>query len=205
MALVFLDVDGVTLDLGTEWLNRYNEDYNDKLTNEHITRWATHEFVKPECGRKIYDYLLMPDLYDNVQPIAGAREGVEILKGAGHRVVFLSSGIHRGKYLRLKQLGFLNREDDYICAHDKSLVSGDYLVDDGVHNIIAFRKTRGIPVLFDAPHNQLSFQELRAMNWTDVTSMIEKVEVRKREIRESIPLRQDYVEPSPRSPMYIAE
>ena len=90
MSIILVDVDGVTLCLDAEWFKRYNEDWGDNLKPEHVTRWAVHEFVKPSCGKRIYDYLLMPDLYDNVPLIAGALDGIMTLRNAVHRVVFLS-------------------------------------------------------------------------------------------------------------------
>ena len=50
---ILVDVDGVCADLHMTWLHRYNTDYDDHLIHSDITRWAIHEFVKPECGTKI--------------------------------------------------------------------------------------------------------------------------------------------------------
>ena len=177
MATILSDVDGVTLCLNIEWYKRYNADYNDCLKSEHVTKWAVHEFVKPSCGKKIYDYLLMPDLYETVPLIAGAMDAIMTLRNAGHRVVFVSSGIHRGKYLRLKEFNLVASEDDYICAHDKSLICGDYLLDDGFHNIRAFK--RGTAILFDAPHNRHEQWNPRVTNWEEAVNMILDLQERK--------------------------
>ena len=37
---IAVDVDDVVADLITEWLKRYNHDYNDTKTPADITQWA---------------------------------------------------------------------------------------------------------------------------------------------------------------------
>lgn len=179
--IFYADVDGTTLNLSKRWYGLYNADYDDNLDDARVTGWSVHSFVKPECGKKIYDYLLLPDLYDDVEPIDGAIEGIQVLKEMDFRVVFLSSGIHRGKYLRLKHFGLLNGEEDYICAHDKSLVHGDYLLDDGMHNIKAFHSAnkKGYAIVFDAPHNRNERWLLRADGWVNAIRLINTLEVHK--------------------------
>ena len=177
MATILIDVDGVTLCLDAEWYKRYNADYDDNLKPEHVTEWAVHKFVKPSCGYKIYEYLLQTDLYDTVPLIAGAVDGIMQLRKTGHRVVFLSSGIHRGKYLRLKEFNLVETEGDYICAHDKSLICGDYLLDDGAHNVKAF--LYGTAILFDAPHNKHEKWFPRVSNWEQAVDLILDLEERK--------------------------
>jgi 5'-nucleotidase len=177
MAIILSDVDHVALHLDFEWYKRYNEDYDDCLKPEHVTEWAIHKFVKPSCGKKIYDYLLMPDLYDNVPLVAGAMDGIMELRNAGHQVVFVSSGIHRGKYLRLKEFNLVQSEDDYYCAHNKSLIHGDYLLDDGMHNVTNWKW--GTAILFDAPHNRHEEWYPRAENWEQAVDIILNLEERK--------------------------
>ena len=58
---VAVDVDDVCADLLTEWLYRYNLEYEDNLTVADVDRWDLSEQVKPECGKKIYNYLRDPE------------------------------------------------------------------------------------------------------------------------------------------------
>lgn len=178
MSVIYLDVDGTTLNLDNEWYARYNRDYDDNLTGERVTAWAVHEFVKPECGMKIYDYLLQEDLYENAMPTDGAKDAIDKLREAGHEVLFLSASIHRGKYLRLKELGFLHKEEEIFFGKDKSRFIGDYIVDDGWHNIESSKKNM-LGILFDAPHNRsgkaLDYK-YRAFGWYHVRQWINYLE-----------------------------
>ena len=84
--IIAMDVDSVVADLGTAWLNRYNRDYNDNMTNENILSWDTHKYVKPECGKKIYEYIEDPSLYDEVLPICGSLWAMDALSDKSDHV-----------------------------------------------------------------------------------------------------------------------
>jgi 5'(3')-deoxyribonucleotidase len=169
--IVFCDVDGTVALTHEEWFMRYNIEWKDNLTYDHITDWGVHAFVKESCGTQIYKYLNDDDLYDNVQPYPGSVVGVEILRKRGFRVVFLTSGLHKGKISFLRRWGFLEKtgDKDFVVAHDKGLIDGKgaILIDDGYHNVKAFK---GISILLDAPHNRKYNHLFRAMDWNEVVA-----------------------------------
>lgn len=151
--IVAIDVDGTIADLLPEWLGRYNASYDDNLTEDKIIRWGIHEFVKPECGDNIYEWLKDPALYDNVQPYPGAIEGIKKIKFAGHRVIYPTvtpietPGV---KYEWLKRYGLIDNMRDYIEVTDKSLIAANFLVDDRPENLDFFK---GIKILVLRPWN----------------------------------------------------
>ena len=141
--VIGVDVDEVCADLLSEWLRRYNLKYRDTLRPEDITDWNIGAQVKPECGDKIYAILDEPDLYQNIVPMRGALEAVELLRELG-RVVFVTAGATNAteKFKWMKRWGFLPKQGhdtkDFICARDKALVRATFLFDDAVHNVDAF-------------------------------------------------------------------
>lgn len=167
MQTVLVDVDGVTADSHKTWLNFYNQDYHDWLTFDKIKSWGIHQYVKPECGRKIYDYLRRPDFYDNTLPVMGAVEGVGLLRRLGYKVVFVSAGMFPAKVDWLAREGFLvdfpyadHRPEtarDVILCNDKSMIRGDYLIDDYPGNLAEFPGKR---ILFDQPWNEDATRDL---------------------------------------------
>ena len=136
--IIACDVDEVVADLRTEWLLRYNRDWNDNLTLERITTWDFHTLVNPLCGKGIYEYLSAPDLYECVQPIPGAVEGVEALRAAGHRILFVTHnvwGMTDQKAEWLLRHGFIHQRGrmlppELIVTGEKTLVGADLLIDD---------------------------------------------------------------------------
>ena len=154
--LIGVDVDDVVADLVPRWLELYNRTYKDTLRVEQITSWQIVDFVKPECGNHIYDFLYNPFLYDGVMPIDGALGGVLSLKKDGHRIVFVTScvrGMLDMKWDWLVRWDFLPNElhqSDLIAATDKSLIKVDILIDDRPDTILKFGR-KGI--LFKRPWN----------------------------------------------------
>lgn len=181
---VAVDVDETVADLLPAWLEMYNDDYGDSLRVTDITGWDLTKFVKPECGNKIYTYLT-PELYNMVDPIPGALEGVEYLRKQGHRVIFVTStpkGCEGAKLKWLVDKEFLDKKgaygdgrvyDDYIEIHDKSLIRADIMIDDRPENLFSFN---GYRILYRANHNLAfsgSVKDIsRADDWDDATHLV---------------------------------
>lgn len=173
--IILCDVDQVVADLINGWLSLYNEAFDDDLKHEDITEWSVHPFVKPECGKKIYDFLRHPGLYERVKPLPGAKEGIRALRDGGYRVVFVSSCVVDSTDAKMRWLikhGFLpdqRHQDDFIAAHDKSLVIGHVLIDDKPDNVM---KYPGPTILMDTPSNQSCTHPRRAAGWRWVLEYI---------------------------------
>jgi 5'-nucleotidase len=169
--IIAFDVDDTVVDLMTPWLKCYNKDYNDNLTKEQITDWDLTKFVKPECGTKIYDYVKTTKIYKSIKLVPGVKDVIDLLKSYKIRVIFITVvDYNTAKIDCLKRLGVLDSSDDYVVAHDKSLVNFDYLIDDNGKIVESLGYDRA--VLFDEPWNKsftnYTFEnERRIMNWKD--------------------------------------
>lgn len=176
MKRILVDVDCVVADLMPAWLSLYNSEYADTLCASQITSWGMEEFVKPECGTKIYEYLWMPNLYDYVSPIDGAITSIHWLRRHGYDIRFVTSGIHAGKAQWLGKLGLLMGEfplyaPDLVVAHDKSIINADIMIDDNVKNCESFS---GLSIVFGQPWNFNVSQYFRADDWADVIQFISR-------------------------------
>jgi 5'(3')-deoxyribonucleotidase len=172
--VLFQDVDDVSAKLAPVWLGLYNKDYDDNLTENDITDWNIHNFVKPECGLHIYDYLRDPHIYDNVKPTPGALEGTNALREMGFRVLFATScpvEVAGRKFIWLRDWGFIKKERDYIEIRDKSLLRGDFMIDDNYDNVHGFV---GCGFLMEAPWNIKYEWAYRADNWEDVINKLKE-------------------------------
>lgn len=183
-------MDGIVADLSSEWLRRYNRDYNDTLPLERFfATWNTSDNVKPECGSKIFDYLEQPDLYEDVLPIAGALDGVAALRAAGHELIYASActfGMVDAKAHWLIRNGLCEERRNklprnFIPIEDKFWLPGDLLIDDGGHNIKAWvTETRRRAVMLEYPHNAtLDMPSMfwswinRAQDWSGIVRAVE--------------------------------
>jgi 5'(3')-deoxyribonucleotidase len=152
--IIAFDVDDVIADLVPVWLARYNVDYDDHLIANDITQWDIFRFVKPECGKKIYEYLTA-DLYNDVLPLPGSLEAVQHARKVG-KVIFVTSCVclHAGrKFTWLNDHGFEVTQDCYVECSDKSLIAADILIDDRPENLETFKGT--FKYLIDKPWNHV--------------------------------------------------
>jgi len=165
---IAFDQDQVLADLLTEWVSRYNTEYNDNLRPEDIKNWNWHNLVKPECGKKIYNYLDDPNLFENLPCVDGSQETLYEL--SKHYEIFVVTapwniGNVKPKYKWLKKnFPFIN-EKNYVFTRNKSVVNADWLVDDKEENFHGFK---GTPILYDAPHNRNVSGYIRLMNMKEV-------------------------------------
>jgi 5'-nucleotidase len=173
-----VDMDGVVADLHSEWLKRYNYDYNDNLKSEDVTMWNWHKLTHPNCQEKIYEYLDDPGLFENLPVIKGSQEVIEELSRS-FDIYFITSPFNLNniapKYRWLKKnFGFI-AEDRYIFTRDKSVFYGDYLIDDKPSNLVGFQ---GIKILYSAPHNKHNDNSefIRAENWREIKRFLFKSE-----------------------------
>lgn len=170
--LILCDVDGVLAYLDRHWLSTYRDLTGDMIYPEDIDVWDFIPLLKyPEV---VWEILDAPDFYEGVQPMRGAVRGIKTLRKMGHRVVFVTASTPngaRGKMLWLQRYGLLPEGitprsfKDFISANDKSLVHGDAMIDDGVHNLKTFQ---GLRILFDAPYNQEYIWCTRVKTWKEI-------------------------------------
>jgi len=96
-----------------------------------------------------------------------ALEGVNFLR-IFSRVVFVTSNfgdVGRAKFNALNRLGFQVDKKDFIEASDKSLIRGDFLIDDNFDNCNSFSNCG---ILFTKPWNLKDNFEFRVNNWNDI-------------------------------------
>lgn len=189
MTIVAVDIDEPVCSLMETWLEEYNNDYNDNLQPDKIKSWYLHRYVKPECSYNIYDYLTVTDdynIYESCKPTKGALEAIFALREYNFRVIFVTafSYLNSGeKFNWLHRNGFEVEKEDYIECFDKSLILADYLIDDRLKNVYAF-KNKGI--LFKRPWNSTGILKIEASDklqpdyyseyWNDIVNYITRTE-----------------------------
>lgn len=167
--IILVDVDDVVADLIHGWLSIYNKIANDNLLQDDIKDWDIGNFVKPEYKHIIYEIIENPNIYDVIEPVEGALSATRKLKAAGYRLVYVTaSAITTAgkKFYWLNKHGFDVELKDYIEAKDKSLIFGNYMIDDGAHNIESTLAPDGL--LFSKPWNE-SYEAInRVNNWDEI-------------------------------------
>lgn len=151
---LFIDMDGVLVDLMAGWMPYLNEVTGKDIKVEDINVWGVEDVWSIPFS-KARKPLHGPSFWEDLSPYPGAVDFVETLDAMGHTVYIASSPFPSdncawGKKMWLEDhMPFLpyNR---LVLIHDKQLLRGDMLIDDKPENLVAFKGHR---VLFNQPWN----------------------------------------------------
>lgn len=165
--IVAVDVDDTIADLIGRWLDLYNEEWDDDVTPDRITEWSVHEHVR--CGHEIYDYLKREGLYEGVIAIDGALTGIKALRKMGFKIIFVTASYHEGKIQWLYDNGFASSVEEWVVAHDKSLIYAHYLIDDRIENVENF--PHGLGLLFRRSWN--AKKSVAFETWAEIIKFFE--------------------------------
>lgn len=177
---ILIDVDDTVCELVDTWLLLYNKQYNDNLTKNDIIDWEITQFVKPECGDKIFDFINNQKVYDIIPQVPGSLEGIKVLREMGHRIVFVTWAMEHAmgaKYRWLKNNDYLDSPSNYIECKDKSLIRADIMLDDNYNYVKGFS---GKAVLFRKPWNIKYEWGMAVDNWNDFVQFVACYSTRKK-------------------------
>lgn len=145
---------------------------------DRVQSWNTHEWVKPECGKKIYDYLKDPDLYDHIVPLDGAVEGLRRIRELGIELQFCTSntyGMTDQKARCLERHGIVEQASgnqlphELMIGHNKHWLHPEaVLVEDRGDTIKKWIESGGYrrAILFEYAHN--ASLDLTSHQWQSV-------------------------------------
>lgn len=141
---ILVDIDSIVANLTDPWFAAYNKDYDDDLHMSRVDIWHTHQLAKPECGKKIYDYLT-PELISSLEPLDGSVRHVNKLRDDGHQVVFVTA-VAKAEQNSNARVQWIQKyfpwatTKDVIITSAKYLIKGDVLIDDAPHNLAAYHE-----------------------------------------------------------------
>lgn len=145
---ILLDLDGVVADFWGPVLREHNARSGERLAISDITDWA---FPLEHIWKE-------PGFFDALPPLPGALVGIERILEQGHEIAIVSAGkgealAGKSRWLERHLPGLADKAVFTNRKTPKSFVSGDFLVDDGPHNVVAFKALRfGRAVLCRYPY-----------------------------------------------------
>ena len=177
MKTIGIDLDDVLNELCTSWiLNHYNQEYHDTLKLEDMICWNVEKYVKPECGKKIYEILLRPNFFLNLRPKENSQSVTNELSKKYDLYVVTAyhpkTVVDKVEWIQTYFPHIDSRK--VIFCNNKGLINTDWLIDDGAHNILDYYNNGGKnPIVFDRPWNRdLSLQFKRASDWLNIGSIL---------------------------------
>ena len=170
---ILIDLDNVLNNLQSIWLSLYNTKYNDNISCNDITSWDITKFVKPEAVEDIYELLKTPNLFSElVQPKPGSIEATQILSKYYDLYIVTACTYPQNIVEKFKWIEKYYPHislDNIITAKNKSLIVGDYIIDDYHNNLISSKCNTKI--LFSMPHNmfcEIDDDIIRVSTWDEI-------------------------------------
>lgn len=126
--------------------------------------------------QQIYGVLQEDEVWAKLTPMPGAQEYLKRLHDEGHELYMVTATDYRTCRVKIERIlelfPFLDA-NHIIIVHNKQMVMGDVLIDDGPHNLVNGPYFR---ILFDQPHNrginEKKYGMYRAVGWEQVYQLI---------------------------------
>ena len=175
--VICVDMDDTIEDLITPWIEYLNKKHGLNVNPAEVDDWAIEKFFPTLTAHDVFAPLWDPELWDNVKPKHDSPYWLKRLIDDGHKVYICTCTHYKVASFKMdkalfKYFPYLSNKD-LIMMRDKQMIRCDYLVDDGIHNIIGEYKG----LLMDTPHNR-SFEGhpnvIRVFDWEDVYNIITK-------------------------------
>jgi len=154
---ILVDVDGVIADFVSGFMELYRHH------GGHVPdgfKWTDWDSMDELPDQEVRDVVWRdPYLFRILDPYPGAIKALEQLNNHYDvRIVTAIPHMHvwpRSEWFR-KHAPFIHRKDQMIFTNDKSIINGDFLIDDSLDNIRAWIAAgRGNAVIVDRPWNQV--------------------------------------------------
>lgn len=170
--IICVDMDEVIADALGEHLLRYNRQFGSNITVEDLNGQWLWDYVPVERQAALYDYLSSEDFFEVLDVMPDAQRVLGRLQ-ARYDVFIATAAMEvptsfnaKFKWLE-KHFPFIPPSRIVFCG-DKSILYGDYLIDDNPRQLRLFR---GEGILFSAPANAGVTGFRRVDSWADVERM----------------------------------
>lgn len=173
---ILFDADDTAENLMDCWTDALNERYGTSVRPEDVTQWDIKAAFPTLAEDQIFGVLTDESLWKRICPMPGSQRVLQKLHEQGHELYIVTASDYRtckAKAERLLELFPFLDWKHIIFAHNKQMIHGDILIDDGPHNLIYGDYFR---ILFTRPHNRSFDAEalgmVRADTWDDVDRIV---------------------------------
>lgn len=165
-----VDVDGVLRD----FVSAYHEVYVSLYGGEGITPINHWDLKKayPNFKTNHIDFF-SNHLFLKSKPYPGALDFMERLNNTPHDIYIVTNQRKNKEHYTLRWLEkYAVKYDGIVFSSDKNVFNGDFLLDDGNHNLDNFH---GTPVLFKRPWNEVRDNYLSVSSYDDFIDILKEV------------------------------
>ena len=177
---ILVDMDDTIEHLLYAWIDCLNERHGLSVKYGDIKEWnICTEFPTLTAGQ-VYAPLVEDEFWSTVKPIPYARDVLQWAIDQGHEVYIVTASAY--ETIKSKMENVLFRHFPFITwknvfiAHNKQMIRGDVMIDDGPHNL---EGGDYIKILMTASHNRqydaAANGMTRAYGWHDVQECIDAI------------------------------
>jgi len=172
MAIVLLDMDDVLADFEGRFFERWRTLYPDLfyIHPDQRDRFYVELQMPPELREKARAIKREPGFFLGLEPLPGAPEAARRMLELGHEVFICTAPITDCATCPMEKFQWAGRHlgpewlKRVIIASDKTLVRGDFLVDDKPE-ITGSMTPLWEHVVFDRPYNRPALGKRRIADW----------------------------------------
>ena len=178
--IILVDMDDTIENLTEAWINYANTRFGTAVNAADVTTWDPSEAFSTVSHDEMYALLLEDALYETVKPFEGAVHSFQQLISDGHEIFIVTNSPYQVIKSKMEKVLFRHfpflQWKNVIITGSKTLIEGDVLIDDGVHNL---QNGKYMKLLFSAPHN-LNYDAAvngmaRVNNWKEVYGVISEI------------------------------
>ena len=169
--IIFVDQDDVCNNFIEQVIIEFNEKKGTNYTEDNVTDWDIGACLKAGNADIFNDMTI----FSRLKVREGCYENFKLLYESGLFEMYMLSAAHpyampyKFDWL-IRKLPFFDTRR-YLTGMNKGLYHGDILLDDGLHNIEAFK--HGEAVIFSRPHNRkYDGPEKRVETWEEFANYI---------------------------------
>jgi len=170
--IVLIDMDGVICDYTQRMLDLAVERFNlPQYKAGEVLDFYTEKIFPEEVQTQVEELSLERDFFLSLKPLPESIEAVkEILDDPRFDVWICSSPKKKGEWCHSEKFLWLRKyfgqkfAEKLVLTRDKTLVYGDYLIDDKVSILGVNKNPSWEQIVFNQPYNQ-AFQGKKRMDW----------------------------------------
>jgi 5'(3')-deoxyribonucleotidase len=152
--VVCFDLDDTLEDLMHPWIDWLNKKYNLNIGFEEMNCWELEKVFTTLTREQIFEPLFYPEFWEMVKPKLDSPYWVKRFIDDGHDVYICTNTHYRTAAFKMdlalfRYMPFLSNRN-LIITTNKQMIKCDYLIDDGVHNVVGDYKG----LLVDMPSNR---------------------------------------------------
>jgi 5'(3')-deoxyribonucleotidase len=172
MKRIAIDMDEVMADTMGHFLAKYNSSFGTNIRPIDFHGKHVFEVLQEDHKPEARDYFQQEDFFANIPVMPDSPDVVEALTEK-YEVFITTAAMDVPRSFTAKfhwlqlYFPFIPTSRIVFCG-DKSIISADFLIDDNLRQLTAFR---GEGILYTAPHNVHETRFRRVNNWLDVKAM----------------------------------